>query len=262
MIHEELKQYPIDGVLRYKFPVELFDYLKNYMGDSPDDFADKNPQHMGSRLAGNIKDEYSLFSIDADKYADVVKFYTNLAKEYHDTYQLNSSIFGHWDKESYVDERPSFSERMYNMDESGHVNTLWMNSFWGNYQKKNEFNPPHNHTGIYSFVLFLKIPYDLEEEKEYFTTTNSPFKDRKGVNSCFCFRYHIPFSGKIVDFPIRISKDDEGTGFFFPSCAVHSVFPFYTTDEYRITISGNMDFKKCLIGQEHESLRPPFNIYE
>lgn len=260
MIHEQLKTLPMDGVLRYKFPIELFDYLKKYMGDSPDDFADKNPQHWGKHLAGNIKDEYTLNSIDADIFADMVKFYSNLAREYHDTYQLTSNLVGYWDDKICLDYRPSFSEKMYNMDESGHVNTLRMQSLWGNYQKKNEFNPPHNHSGIFSFVLFLKIPYDLKEEKDYFPTTSSPFKDKKGVNSCFCFRYTQPFSGNIVDVPIRLSKDDEGTGFFFPSYAAHSVYPFYTSDEYRITISGNLDFNKCLIGREHESLRPPIII--
>lgn len=263
MIHEKLKQVHLDGVLKYKLPVKLFDYLKNYMGDSPDDFSDKNPTHMGKHLAGNINEEYLLHNIDSKMYADIVKFYTNIAREYHDTYELQSDIFSTWDNANYISaDRRKFSENMYNFDKSGHVNTLYMESFWGNYQKKYEFNPPHQHSGIYSFVLFVNIPYDLEKEMKYFPRTNSPFGDYTGVNSCFTFRYHMPFSGKIVDLPIRITKDYEGTGFFFPSYSTHGVNPFYTSDDYRITISGNLHVKKCLMGKEEESLVPPKRIWE
>ena len=72
----------------------------------------------------------------------------------------------------------------------------------------------------------------------------------------------MPFSGKIVDLPIRITKDYEGTGFFFPSYSTHGVNPFYTSDDYRITISGNLHVKKCLMGKEEESLVPPKRIWE
>ena len=41
-----------------------------------------------------------------------------------------------------------------------------LNNFWVNYQKQYEFNPLHDHSGIYSFVIFVKIPpADLDEIK-------------------------------------------------------------------------------------------------
>ena len=39
-----------------------------------------------------------------------------------------------------------------------------MNTFWVNYQKQHEFNPPHSHRGLYSFVIFMKIPTHWKEQ--------------------------------------------------------------------------------------------------
>ena len=39
-----------------------------------------------------------------------------------------------------------------------------LKSVWVNFQKKYEFNPLHDHTGIISFVIWIDVPYtkDLE----------------------------------------------------------------------------------------------------
>ncbi len=43
-----------------------------------------------------------------------------------------------------------------------------LSALWINYQKKNEFNPPHDHDGKLSFVIYLGIPEELKKEnKEY-----------------------------------------------------------------------------------------------
>ena len=41
-----------------------------------------------------------------------------------------------------------------------------LEKFWANYQYKHEFNPPHNHSGLYAFVVWMKIPYSSEEQKK------------------------------------------------------------------------------------------------
>ena len=41
---------------------------------------------------------------------------------------------------------------------------LVINSAWVNFQAKHEFNPVHDHSGVFSFVIWLKIPYDIETE--------------------------------------------------------------------------------------------------
>ena len=41
---------------------------------------------------------------------------------------------------------------------------LVLDKFWVNYQYKTEFNPYHDHSGVYSFAIWLKIPYDWEDQ--------------------------------------------------------------------------------------------------
>jgi len=41
-----------------------------------------------------------------------------------------------------------------------------LSALWINYQKANEFNPPHDHDGKLSFVIYLKIPEELKKENE------------------------------------------------------------------------------------------------
>ena len=41
-----------------------------------------------------------------------------------------------------------------------------LTALWINYQKANEFNPPHDHDGKLSFVIYLKIPEELKKENE------------------------------------------------------------------------------------------------
>ena len=41
-----------------------------------------------------------------------------------------------------------------------------LSALWVNYQKKNEFNPPHDHDGKLSFVIYLDIPEALKEENQ------------------------------------------------------------------------------------------------
>ena len=43
--------------------------------------------------------------------------------------------------------------------------------------------------------------------------------------------------------PLFIDKTWEGTIVMFPSWLNHSVYPFYTSDDYRISISGNIVVK-------------------
>ena len=39
-----------------------------------------------------------------------------------------------------------------------------LTSWWVSYQKKNEFFSYHHHSGIYSFVIWMKIPYSYRDQ--------------------------------------------------------------------------------------------------
>lgn len=105
---------------------------------------------------------------------------------------------------------------------------------WVNFQKKYEYNPVHAHSGVFSFVLWLNIPYDRAEESKH--------PGSKGTNGNFIF-YLTDQAGKIQDYPIQLDKSYEGVCVMFPADTRHCVYPFYTSDEYRISVSGNYVLK-------------------
>lgn len=108
-------------------------------------------------------------------------------------------------------------------------------SCWVNYQKKYEFNPIHNHTGYFSYVLWVDIPYDINDE------FNLPHTKNGTIKSASCFSFHYPdTTGSLRTMDLPLSKEDNGLLALFDSRINHSVNPFYTSDKERISISGNL----------------------
>lgn len=109
-----------------------------------------------------------------------------------------------------------------------------MDSLWVNYQRKHEFNPMHTHTGALSFVIWVKIPFTNEEESKAapgrYSNMFSP------GNFQFVFSDVV---GTITNHMIPADKSYENTILVFPSTLNHQVHPFYSSNDYRISISGN-----------------------
>ena len=101
-----------------------------------------------------------------------------------------------------------------------------------NIQKPSQFIPIHNHDGVFSYVIWVNIPYDVEKE------CAPPSKHA----SCFQFFYPA-ITGSFQSHTIRVSKTDEGTILLFPSLLLHCVYPFYTVKEPRLSVSGNILLK-------------------
>ena len=112
------------------------------------------------------------------------------------------------------------------------VHPYTLGSWWVNYQKQHEFNPSHGHQGVYSFVIWLKIPTEHAEQNKD-NITNTP------VRSAFQFHYQN-ILGELDTFDYELGKNHEGKMLFFPSKLFHEVYPFYDCDEDRISISGNI----------------------
>ena len=83
-----------------------------------------------------------------------------------------------------------------------------LSALWINYQKANEFNPPHDHDGKLSFVTYLQIPEELKKE-------NADYVGKS------CGPGGIQFM------------------FIFPAWLKHWVAP-YKSDCTRISVSGNI----------------------
>jgi hypothetical protein len=108
---------------------------------------------------------------------------------------------------------------------------------WVNYQKKNEYVPLHHHEGVLSWVLWVKIPYDVNEERK-------EDLDDKGdaITTCFNFCY-FDIAGNQRTLPIPVDKSQEGVLMMFPSKLLHQVNPFYKSDGERISVSGNIRYE-------------------
>ena len=114
--------------------------------------------------------------------------------------------------------------------------TPYMETCWVNYQKKHEFNPRHNHSGMFSFVIWIKIPYDYEDEKKLPLAESSGAAKKLIGNFSFLWSDGLDIQTKVIP----MSPKMEAHGVIFPSTFHHEVYPFYTSDEERISVSGNI----------------------
>ena len=203
--------------VKYEISKKQLEYLKNKTNDILKN--EKEHHEFNSNLAGNIEKEYKL--------KDDKNVLTPILSKLSNTYYEN------FDDKKYV------------------KNLKWKidGNMWVNFQKKYEYNPLHNHTGILSFVLWVQIPYDLEEE----LSLPNCKKSNLPKNSLFEF-ICTNYEGKIVSYPIQVDKTYEGTIIVFPSTLNHIVYPFYTSDEYRISISGNLvpDFENNRLKYQYQ----------
>ena len=104
-----------------------------------------------------------------------------------------------------------------------------LRAMWINYQRKNEFNPPHDHADDLSFVIYLKVPKEIKKEfKEYKGRSSGPggisFIYGEGNRQAITYQSHFP---------------EEGDMFIFPAWLKHFVAPF-RADVERISVSGNI----------------------
>ena len=139
------------------------------------------------------------------------------------------------------------TEHLYYKDWNNYYNVLLtkykpppvfkLYEMWANYQKQHEFNPPHNHSGLYTFVVFMKIPTHWKEQHAL------PFSADSNMPIASDFQFLIgQGNGTVPTIELSLSPEDEGRMLFFPAWLSHQVFPFYGTEEERITISGNVMF--------------------
>ena len=117
-----------------------------------------------------------------------------------------------------------------------------ISSWWVNYQKQNEFNPLHHHVGVYSFVIWMKIPFKWEEQNK----KDIARKSNRPQISTFQFVYPN-IVGELTFQRYELSSEDEGLLVFFPSQLNHVVYPFYDCDEDRISVSGNVSLNTTKI---------------
>jgi len=162
--------------------------------------AKKKNKDFRDNLAGIIKEEYA-YENRADYVEEIAQFLT----VYDEAYQ-------------------KFKNEKYKVKPEYLLNALWVN-----FMKKNEYNPPHDHSDFLSFVIFLKVPEEIKKEQENFIGNSA------GPGS-LSFLYG---DGNRQSITYQSVKPEDRDIFIFPAWIKHYVAPFYS-DVTRISVSGNI----------------------
>ena len=179
-------------------------------------------------LAGHIENEF-LYENTIEwfdpKIEPYINGYINLADQW-----TGVNSFKHLIRDSTVE----------NIVKGGHDQKIptdigWhMSMAWINFQKKGEYNPPHNHPCDLSFVAFLQVPKEIGLEFE-----SIPEVEHGKSPGLLYFDYgeQLPFSVKTFG-----KYPEKGDLFLFPGWLMHHVHDF-KSDVERISVSGNVMFK-------------------
>jgi hypothetical protein len=220
---------PPYGVLMLNLPKEVTDDLNSFIqGKIEDGFDGMEP--MNSELAGHIKNEYRMPQFMKEK-IEPIAFQLcghHMNAFPYGTKQLNmlSGVANSIDDSN---DPSQINEALKDV-------RLSLDTYWVNLQKKHEFNPLHNHSGLFSFVIWLKVPYKHQDELDYWTKNGTPSLDAAGT---FCF-VSPGVDGNLMQDYIPVDESYEGKMVLFPAGLGHMVYPFVTSDDYRISLSGNI----------------------
>ena len=218
----------MDGGLVYniEFLCSTF-YVKHHISDnllkkikSQLQFIKNNPnkKHWNQNLAGALEEQYHLDTDNNNFYEELEDLVLNICED---------------------------TERRQEVLNPGtrilEYNEVYLESAWINFQKKYEFNPIHTHSGDYSFVLFVDVPFSFEDENTHKNAIRTSEFDRS--NAVFSFVYPDDASDIPITYQhLKVDKSWEGILLVFPARLAHCVNPFYTSDGNRVTISGNIFF--------------------
>lgn len=195
----EIKLYN-PGVLKTRIPASIFADLTRDLQNQ----VDNKPKKYNAFLIGQIETEFQY--VINGQFRDCIE----------QTYLEYSRKFNFYENQNYIID----------------------NDAWANFQKKHEYNPIHFHHKAISWVTWITIPYDLEEE------LNMPNVKEAHVKYASKFEFiYNSFDGGISTTQLDIDKTWEGSLIMFPNYLKHQVYPFQTSNEHRVSISGNIDIR-------------------
>ena len=211
---------------KFTLPTQLFDELKLRISQ-----VDRTNAQLkwNMHLAGNIRDEYVL----DPNFPELYKFIDNF-------------IFEKKDLRDYVQR-----QKIKAVQKETPV-ALYLANLWVNFMKKHEFNPVHKHFGVFSFVIFVQVPFVFQDQAEIGPGKESNSNSVGGLDFI-----HMGLDNEVHSTTKLVDKTYEGTGYIFPANLCHTVYPFYEIDEERITVSGNLFFVSKSEYMQPESISDP-----
>lgn len=197
------------GYIFEKIPEDLFLSIKKEISDLQNNLD--TIQDVGFQLAGHLDKEIRF--PPGETKTQLENYLLELGQKYHNRYNYLKCL----------------KKNLYDS------NLTMADSCWINFQKATDFNPVHDHSGVFSFVIWVQVPYMIEEQREHFIGKKSV----ENLTGCFQFVYN-DILGNISTKPIPVDRRYEGKIIFFPASLKHTVYPFYDVDDYRISIAGNL----------------------
>ena len=153
------------------------------------------------RLAGVLKKEV--------QFRDYKKF----EKFFSDVFKLYADALRKW-----TGSKDETFEESYDLE-----------ALWCNFQGPGDFNPPHDHGGSLSWVIFLDVPEELIEE-------NKKYKGRSAGPGGITFIYG---DGPRESVTHHSFVPKSGDMYIFPAWLKHWVYPF-KSNCVRTSVSGNV----------------------
>ena len=178
--------------------LKIQDDLKKILLDE----AKKTELDFQHRLAGQIEKERGYNDEQRDKIIPFLAPYLGVYDECFQRYQNKK-----------YEKKPEYA----------------LTALWCNFQRQYEFNPPHDHDGKLSFVIYLSIPEPLRKENEAYKGKSAgpggiQFMYGEGPRDCISYMSAFP---------------QEGDMFIFPAWLKHWVSPYHS-DCVRVSVSGNV----------------------
>ena len=195
--------FPNFGYLIDDVPNDILSLLKDEVN-----LINDTSKKMNNNLAGNLENEFNISHISPK----IEPYILKLLYDYDRDFKYLETLVNCTDNVPFV-----------------------ANDLWVNLQKKNEFNPNHDHSGIMSFVIWLEIPYTREQEN-----LHSPGKES---NKNCSGNFELLYTSTLGNISYLNIPAQEGKILMFPNRMVHCVYPFYSSDKKRISISGNVYLK-------------------
>tara|TARA_Y100000590_G_scaffold157874_1_gene181333 strand:+ start:131 stop:733 length:603 start_codon:yes stop_codon:yes gene_type:complete len=108
-----------------------------------------------------------------------------------------------------------------------------LDALWVNIQRYMEFNPQHKHTGMLSFVIYIKNELNRVE------TINNKYDNAR--SSELAGHLELKYGEESYLNWVNFTHwPEEGDIIMFPSWLQHMVYPHYEEEKKRISVAGNI----------------------
>ena len=198
------------GVVEHQFTAEQLEPIWQEVRKIQADF--EHSEKYNKALVGNIKHEYVL----RESMSYIETLMLPLVDEYEKHYR-------------YLDKLRVNSQT---------TSVALQGVPWVNFMSPNEINPLHKHSGVLSFVIWLQIPFDRQNEIDKFPDLNPT-----GVVAGSFELVFLNVLGQLSAYQKLLDKDCEGSVILFPASMSHMAYPFTESNgKYRISVAGNFVF--------------------